>query len=232
MTETPLAIHASLADAVLAVMTEVGYVLKTKPKDGGISYSFASEAGVIDALRDSMVRHRLVMIPTKTTLMASADYTSKTGGHMARTLIERTWILRHADSKEEIQVSAIGDGADMGDKGGYKAMTGALKYALRQTFLIKTGDDPDEVPSEAMQRKKQIKRDASFSKAEEAVRGAATREKLLRYRESYLGKGYDRDQVEYLEGIFWTRFNLAEGTEAAPDVLQKPAYQPRKKQEQ
>src|SRR3990167_1905296 len=34
-----------------------------------------------------------------------------------------------------------------GDKSVNKAMTGMLKYALRQTFLIETGDDPDTAPS-------------------------------------------------------------------------------------
>lgn len=35
------------------------------------------------------------------------------------------------------------DGDDPIDKGIYKAMTGAVKYALMKTFLIATGDDPE-----------------------------------------------------------------------------------------
>ena len=34
-------------------------------------------------------------------------------------------------------------GDDPGDKGIYKALTGAVKYALMKTFLIATGDDPE-----------------------------------------------------------------------------------------
>ena len=37
-----------------------------------------------------------------------------------------------------------GQGLDSGDKAPYKAMTGALKYALLQSFLLATGDDPEE----------------------------------------------------------------------------------------
>ena len=37
-----------------------------------------------------------------------------------------------------------GEGADVGDKAPYKAMTGALKYALLQSFLLSTGDDPED----------------------------------------------------------------------------------------
>ena len=37
----------------------------------------------------------------------------------------------------------VGEGFDKGDKAGYKAMTGALKYYLACTFLVATGDDPE-----------------------------------------------------------------------------------------
>jgi hypothetical protein len=47
-----------------------------------------------------------------------------------------------ARSGEELTVRVAGEGADAGDKAPYKAMTGALKYALLQSFLLATGDDP------------------------------------------------------------------------------------------
>ena len=39
-----------------------------------------------------------------------------------------------------------GEGSDTGDKASNKALTGAYKYALRQTFCIETGDDPASTP--------------------------------------------------------------------------------------
>ena len=47
------------------------------------------------------------------------------------------------------ETSAItGDGVDKGDKGTYKAYTGALKYFLATKFMVATGDDPEkESPS-------------------------------------------------------------------------------------
>ena len=42
-----------------------------------------------------------------------------------------------------------GQGIDAGDKAPYKAMTGALKYALLQSFLLATGDDPEDERLEA-----------------------------------------------------------------------------------
>ena len=47
-----------------------------------------------------------------------------------------------------------GEGIDKGDKAGYKAYTGALKYYLANTFMVATGDDPEkESPSETMNTK-------------------------------------------------------------------------------
>lgn len=42
------------------------------------------------------------------------------------------------------EVSHItGEGLDKGDKAGYKANTGAIKYYLANTFMVATGDDPE-----------------------------------------------------------------------------------------
>lgn len=44
-----------------------------------------------------------------------------------------------------------GEGIDKGDKAGYKAYTGALKYYLADTFMVATGDDAEkESPSYKM----------------------------------------------------------------------------------
>lgn len=48
-----------------------------------------------------------------------------------------------------------GEGIDKGDKAGYKAYTGALKYYLADTFMVATGDDPEkESPDSKMNKKK------------------------------------------------------------------------------
>ena len=51
----------------------------------------------------------------------------------------------------------VGEGFDKGDKAGYKAMTGALKYYLACTFLVATGDDPEvDSPDVKMNKKAKI----------------------------------------------------------------------------
>ena len=51
-----------------------------------------------------------------------------------------------------------GEGMDKGDKAGYKAYTGAVKYYMADTFLVATGDDAEkESPAENMNTKTERK---------------------------------------------------------------------------
>ena len=55
-----------------------------------------------------------------------------------------------------------GEGIDKGDKAGYKAYTGALKYYLANTFMVATGDDPEkDSPESRMNSVKHEERKAS-----------------------------------------------------------------------
>lgn len=47
-----------------------------------------------------------------------------------------------------------GEGLDKGDKAGYKAYTGALKYFLADTFMVATGDDPETESPEGKRQQK------------------------------------------------------------------------------
>ena len=47
-----------------------------------------------------------------------------------------------------------GEGMDKGDKAGYKAYTGALKYFLANTFMVVTGDDAEKESPDAVMNEK------------------------------------------------------------------------------
>ena len=49
-------------------------------------------------------------------------------------------------------VNFYGEGFDKGDKGLYKAYTGALKYYLANTFMVATGDDPEVESPEGVEK--------------------------------------------------------------------------------
>lgn len=140
--------------AILAVYGEVEYVQKKGKVNGqgGPSYSFAGEADIISALRPHLVRHGLTASVTKLRNRKVREFETKSQTLWANTTLEARVTFRHAPSGTKTHVWTAGEGSDSGDKGTPKALTGALKYALRQTFLLETGDDPDKQSSAEQER--------------------------------------------------------------------------------
>lgn len=137
--------HENIHQALAAVMEEVGYV--KKQRSAGLNYSYAGEAALIEALRPAMVEHGVMVYVKRYFNLAQTEYETSKGSRMTRTIMQAVVTFQH-ESGTFIDVESAGEGADSGDKSVNKAMTGAYKYALRQTFCIETGDDPDKYPSD------------------------------------------------------------------------------------
>lgn len=132
----------NIIDALNKVMTKAGYVQKNA-KNEFHGYKYASEANLLEALRPALIENGLVLIP-------SVSNVSPVDVH-GNTLVTVEYTLAHVSG--EIwpdKITAIGCGNDMaksgkvGDKGVYKAITGANKYLLFKLFQIETGDDPEK----------------------------------------------------------------------------------------
>lgn len=141
-------------EAINNVMQEVGYV--KKQKGANLSYTYAGESALISALRPAMVEHGIYMHVLKIENVTRESYVSKNGAAMTNTVISATIRLAHI-SGTFIDVASTGEGSDAGDKSANKAMTGLYKYAMRQTFCIETGDDPDKFASEEKRIEKPAK---------------------------------------------------------------------------
>lgn len=139
-----------LAAAKLAVMQKVPYLRKSKAT--GLAYTFAGEREFIRRLHPVLVEVGLAIAPVAAVLERSETYQTGRGAAMNRVLVRVTYRLTHAASGQAEDIQVLGEAADVGDKGTGKAMTAALKYALRQAFLVETGDDPDRQPSDGQVR--------------------------------------------------------------------------------
>jgi hypothetical protein len=142
--------HKNIFEALNAVMQQVGYVQKQKTP--GLNYSFAGEAALIAAIRPYLVENGIVVVPAGIREMRLETYETKSGATMNRTVAIFAFMFAHGPSDTHIIVEVMGEGADTGDKSANKAMTGAYKYALRQTLMIETGDDPDAESSDHQER--------------------------------------------------------------------------------
>jgi hypothetical protein len=137
--------HKNIQEAILAVYNTVGYVQKEESKK--LDYTFASEKEFIKTLRPVMVANGIIMFVKSMNNIVQTEYTTRSGAVMLRTNIHGVVCFTHVTGSF-IDVESYGEGADSGDKSTNKAMTDLYKYALRQTFMIETGDDPDKDASE------------------------------------------------------------------------------------
>ena len=143
-------------------MRDVGYVQKAGHNDFQ-NYKYATEADAIAALRPAMIKHGLCMIPSVESV--EQDEWGNTNVLMHYRILD--------EEGNFLSFRAAGSGNDknskgVGDKGIYKALTGASKYALLKTFMMETGDDP-EVPNQQEKESKPEPKPDSKPQAAEIV---------------------------------------------------------------
>src|SRR5215469_9749504 len=102
-------------------------------------------ADLAGSVGDILAELGVVMIPQLQSISTETPRSSTE--RIARIVMNYRFV--DATSGEELTVRVAGEGADPGDKAPYKAMTGALKYALLQSFLLATGDDPEDERAES-----------------------------------------------------------------------------------
>lgn len=130
-----------LWNKMLWVMEHAGKLERTGTNSEH-QYKYVEEAEVVAMLRPLMVRSGLVLMHDE----KSCEQVERKGRNgpvsdVTRIRVEFTFV--DADSGERFTFSEYGSGQDSLDKGPFKALTGAMKYALTKTFLLSTGDDPE-----------------------------------------------------------------------------------------
>ena len=174
--------HESLRAAQHAVMLEIGYIQKKGRVSGSYGYTYAGEKELINELRPVMLEHGIVMYPDVCEVIKTEDYTTSRGNRMSMFLGKRRFVFEHVDTGDQAYVEVFAEAADQGDKRASKAMTLAKKYALREFFLIETGDDPDaEVTKRVVTNESVIKRAIDSIKKSSLEDLDSTREKVITY---------------------------------------------------
>lgn len=123
-------------------MGKVSYVQKDG-KNTFHGYKYASEAALLEQLRPAMIAEGLMLVP-------SIQSVSPIDAHGNTTVMMEYTLLHSSGEIWPEKIIAVGCGNDrnktgnVGDKGVYKAITGANKYLLFKLFQIETGDDPEQ----------------------------------------------------------------------------------------
>ena len=130
-----------IAAALHEVMEACGYVQKKK-RNTFHNYNYAGEGDLLDVLRPAMLKAGLLLIPS------GVDRSPVDEHGNTHVTVEYTLLHKDGDVWPD-KINAFGSGNDknskggIGDKGTYKALTGANKYLLFKLFQIETGDDPE-----------------------------------------------------------------------------------------
>ena len=134
-------VQLNLRQKLAEVRRRIGYIQKRGHNERA-NYSYVTAADIAGSVGDILAELGVVVIPR----LEDISYESAAGHgeatRMARVVMAYTFA--DVDSGEEVVAKVAGQGLDPGDKAPYKAMTGALKYALLQSFLLATGDDPED----------------------------------------------------------------------------------------
>jgi ERF superfamily len=134
-------IRLNLRQKLAEARRRIGYVQK-RGHNERFNYSYVTAADIAGSVGDILAELGVIVIPR----LEDISYESAAGrgevSRMARVVMAYTFT--DVDSGEEVVAKVAGQGLDPGDKAPYKAMTGALKYALLQSFLLATGDDPED----------------------------------------------------------------------------------------
>lgn len=130
-----------LVNKLVEVMKKVKYIPKTG-ENTFHNYKYATEADVNERVRDALSEQGVVMIPNVKS-HSYREHINAKGKTEYIVTVEVEFSFIDGETGEIISFTTYGEGQDAGDKGTYKAITGAQKYALMKSLLIPTGDDPE-----------------------------------------------------------------------------------------
>lgn len=119
------------------IMTEVDYIQKDS-KNSFQKYSYASEKAIKEKLHSALVDNKVILQLSTTNARVENNVTC----------LDCIYTFHDVESGETLTGTFVGTGSARDEKGNYAAVTGAIKYILTSTFLIPTGDDPEDDKNE------------------------------------------------------------------------------------
>ncbi len=155
--------NLNIYERLLKISEEVGTVAKNLViKIGGGGYKAVGEVDVINAVKPLEVKYGVFSYPTKHEVIETKELEREVFKNNEKTIVLDQFVRVRSvyrfvnidNPSEYVEVEAIGDGIDSGDKASGKAQTYADKYALLKGYKIPTGDDPDQEASKEYKTQK------------------------------------------------------------------------------
>lgn len=143
--------QGKLAGKMVAAMKDIDAVLKNGRNDFQ-KYNYVRAADVANEAREAMISHGIAFTYDVVDTEHWETTKEKDGKTSTNYFCQLTVMVTFtdADSGEQMSGRVVGWGSDTLDKAPFKAMTGAVKYALRMNFLIPDENDPEDTTIEQL----------------------------------------------------------------------------------
>ena len=128
-----------IAQKILNVMTKIGPIIKDKTNQEK-GFDYASIANIIIKAREAMIQEKIIIIPLTLKQLVQK------GNDITIDMVYRFYDVEPDKSgkNDYIDVNVPGEGFDKEGWAVYKALAGAYKYAIIQSFAIPTVDDAEK----------------------------------------------------------------------------------------
>lgn len=130
-----------LAPALAAAQAEFKAVSKSGENTYD-KYSYAKLEDFVVTTHPILSKHGLIVLTSVVDVSSMDTRQTKNGSNEYPVRVKIVQRIMHK-SGEWIETESFGDGQDRGDKGIYKAITGARKYGLAAALNLATTDDPE-----------------------------------------------------------------------------------------
>lgn len=184
----PTTIYAAFTN----VMREVGYLQKKKVQ--GVAWKAILEEDVLEAFRPTLIRNSLIFRVDDAELIHTETFESGEGEKAKkafRSIIKVKFCFVFCTPSgvvQQIPGCVLSEAHSFAGMSVAAAMTMAVKYALRETFLLRTGSDPDSVAPPSYPRGKSVQADSEAEKFSQASKLIETSPSIhtLDKRESFI----------------------------------------------
>ena len=128
-----------IASKILNVVKKIGPIIKDKTNEEK-GFDYASIASIIIRAREALIEEKVIMIPLK------LNQVVQRGNDVLIDMVYRFYDTEPNNKGEcdYMDVNIPGEGCDKEGWAVYKALSGAYKYAMTQTFAIPTIDDAEK----------------------------------------------------------------------------------------
>jgi hypothetical protein len=179
-----------LVKKLVAIRAALGPIAKAH-RNPHFGYDYVSEGQIMAVLTPHLNQHG-ILVTTSVDDM-HVHYSDQKGAGVFVS-VNTTHTFEDTETGETREVKSAGVGWDTGDKGVYKAITGATKYALMKNFLVTDEQDPE-----------------AGEQAKAARPGATGHSRTRRYEEE-TGQGDRKVETDLLElKAFLTEHKIPDG---------------------